>query len=113
MKKIKISTITILVCYVMAYAFLPVIPVWLGLLMTAVSLVMFIWLNIEAFKTKGIINKLVKWSDAVWGLIILLALIPQEFSIYLVASYLVNALLPAFAGLLVAILVNAYKTERV
>jgi len=89
--------------------FLNVIPVWLGLAMTLVALCMFVLLNIEAFKTKELVKKLVIYADIILGLAIVLCLIPQGSSLYIESHYSVDLLLLVIAGLLIAILVNSYK----
>jgi hypothetical protein len=109
MKKLKISIITLLVLFGIFGMFLNIIPMWLGLSMTVIALCMFVLLNIEVFKLKGLIKKLVVYADIALGLSVALCLVPLDSNLYLASHYTVDLLLLVIAGLLVAILVNAYK----
>lgn len=109
MKKLKISIITLLVLFGIFGMFLNIIPMWLGLSMTVIALCMFVLLNIEVFKLKGVIKKLVVYADIALGLAVALCLVPLDSNLYLVSHYTIDFLLLVITGLLVAVLVNTYK----
>lgn len=110
MKKIKISTITLLACLSLTFIFDAMISVYLGITMGVLSVVMLALLNVETFKVKGIIKKLVLYVDAIVGLFLLLIFLPTGFISYGVNDFLSHSLVFVFAGLLISILVNAYRT---
>lgn len=112
MQKIKISSIVLLVILGIFFVFINIIFVWLGLTMALISLFMLILLNIEAFKTRGIIKKIIIYTDTTFILMILLTLVPQESEFSLVSHYSIDSLLLVFTGFLISILVNVYKEEK-
>lgn len=111
MSKIKISSITLLVLFGITTVFLNIIPTWLGLIMAIVGICMFILLNIEAFKIKGLIKTLVMWADITIGLSIVSGILNTnvETSLFFITHQLINVFLLIFVGLIIAILVNLYK----
>lgn len=111
MQKIKIYAVVVLASYGASYAFLNIIPIWLGILLVLASLVSLILMNIGALKVKGIIKKLTILADIALGLVALLFFVPRELSIYVASHYLANFFLFVFVGLIIAILVNAYKEK--
>lgn len=109
MNKIKISTIVLIVCLLITFIFDALIPVWLGILLGALSIIMLVLLNVEMFKVKGLIRKLILCSDIIVGLFLILTYAPINFT---VNDYLSHFLVFIFAGLLIAILLNAYKVDK-
>lgn len=109
MRKIITSTISLMVCLLITFIFDSLVPVWLGIAFGAISIVMLVLLNIEMFKVKGLIRKLVLYTDAIVGLFLVLTFIPTGFINYGVNNFLSHALVFIFALLLITILVNAYK----
>jgi ABC-type molybdate transport system permease subunit len=109
MKNIKISTIVLLTCLLLTFIFDKLVPMWLGISMGAISIIMLVLLNINM---KGVIKKLVLYIDAIVGLFLILTFIPHGFINYNVNDFLSHSLVFIFAGLLIAILVNAYKTKN-
>lgn len=112
MKKIKISSIVLLTCLLVTFIFDALIPVWLGILMGAISIVMLVLLNVEVVKVKGLIRKLILSADIIIGLFLILTFIPNGFMSYTVNNLLSHSLVFVFTGLLIAIIVNAYRTEK-
>lgn len=112
MKKIKISTIVLIVCFLVTFIFDSSIPTWLGISMGALSIIMLVLLNVEMFKIKGIIKKLIMYIDVVVGLFLILTFLPNGIIDYKVNHYLSYFLVLVFAGLSIAILINAYRINR-
>lgn len=112
MNKIKISTIVLIACLSLTFIFYSFIPIWLGLSMGFLSVVMLVLLNIGMIKVKGIIKNLVLYIDVCVGLFLILTFIPNGIIDYKVNHYLSYFLVLVFVGLLIAILVNAYKIEK-
>lgn len=112
MKKIKISTIVLLACLSLTFIFDSLIPIYLGITMGVLSVVMLILLNTEILKAKGIIKKLGLYIDVCVGLFLILTFIPNGIINYKVNHYLSYFLVLIFAGLSIAILVNTYKIEK-
>lgn len=80
--------------------------------MGALSVVMLVLLNVEMFKVKGVIKKLILYTDVIVGLFLILTFLPIGFVSYAVNGFLSHSLVFVFAGLSVAILVNAYKIDK-
>ena len=112
MKKIKISTIVLIACISLTFIFDSFIPIWLGLSMGVLSVVMLVLLNVGMFKVKGVIKKLGLYIDVCVGLFLILTFIPNGIIDYKVNHYLSYFLVFVFAVLLIAVLVNAYRIEK-
>ncbi len=112
MKKIKISAIVLITCLFATFIFNALIPMWLGISLGFLSAIMLVLLNVEILKIKGMIKKLVLCVDITVGLFLVLTFISKEFINYTVNDYLSHFLVLIFAGLLIAILVNAHRIER-
>lgn len=112
MNKIKISAIVLIACLALTFIFDSLIPVWLGISMGVLSVVMLVLLNIETFKVKGVIKKLALYADAIVGLFLVLTFIPTRIISYTVNNFLSHSLVFVFAGLLIAILINAYRIDK-
>lgn len=106
MNKIKLSAIVLIACLLLTFIFDALIPMWLGITMGVLSVVMLVLLNIETFKVKGAIKKLSIYANAIVGLFLVLTFIPIGFINYGVNNFLSHSLVFVFAGLLIAILVN-------
>lgn len=111
MNKIKISTIVLIAFLLLTFIFDKLIPMWLGITMGAFGIVIFVLLNIEMVKAKGIIKKIIMYADVIVGLFLLLTFIPTGFINYGINNLLSHSLVFALTGLLIAILVNAYKID--
>lgn len=109
MKKIQISTIALMACLLITFIFDALVPVWLGIFIGAISIIMLILLNVEMLKVKGLIRKLVLYMDVIVGLFLILTFIPSGFISYTVNNLLSHSLVFVFALLLIAILINAYR----
>lgn len=96
-------------CLLLTFIFDALIPAWLGISIGALSLIMFVLLNIEMFKIKGLTKKIVLYMDVIVGLFLILTFIPNRFINYNVNDFLSHSLVFIFVGLLIAILVNAYR----
>ena len=112
MNKIKISSIILMTCLLVTFIFDALVPVWLGVLMGALSIIMLVLLNVEMFKIKGAIKKIVLYADTIVGLFLILTFIPTGFISYTVNNFLSHSLVFVFAGLLIAIIVNAFKIDK-
>jgi len=112
MKKIKISTIVLIVCLLITFIFDALVPVWLGISFGAISIVMLILLNIEIFKVKGSTRKLIMYADVMVGLFLILTFIPTGLISYEVNNFISHSLVLVFAMLLITILINAYRMNR-
>ncbi|KKR43818.1 MAG: hypothetical protein UU10_C0012G0015 [Parcubacteria group bacterium GW2011_GWF1_40_6] len=112
MNKIKISAIVLIACLALTFIFDTLIPIWLGISMGALSAVMLVLLNIETFKVKGAIKKFALYADAIVGLFLILTFMPTGIISYTVNNFLSHSLVFVFAGLLIAILLNAYSIEK-
>jgi hypothetical protein len=110
MNKIKISAIVLIACLLLTFIFDALIPIWLGISIGALSLIMLVLLNVEIFKTKGVTRKLVLYADAVVGLFLILTFIPTGIISYTVNNFLSHSLVFVFAGLLVAVLLNSNRS---
>lgn len=111
MKKIKISTIVLLTCLSLTFIFDATIPVYLGIIIGFLSLVMLVLLNIEMFKVKGAIKKLILYMDVIVGFFLILTFIPNGLIDYGVNNFLSHSLIFIFIGMLIVILINAYNIE--
>ncbi|HBR65976.1 TPA: hypothetical protein DEA17_00625 [Candidatus Nomurabacteria bacterium] len=85
---------------------------WLGVSLGVLSVAMLVLLNIETFKVKGVTKKLSLYADAIVGLFLILTFIPTGIISYTVNNFLSHSLVFIFAGLLIAILVNAFRIEK-
>jgi hypothetical protein len=112
MKKIKMSAIVLLVLFGIFTLFLNFIPIGAGVLMGVIATGSVIFLNIGAIKVKGLVRKLVLWADTAVVLFLAICVIPESPSIYLTTHYLGGLIILIFMGLVVSILVNAYKIEK-
>lgn len=112
MNKIKISTIILMVCLLVTFIFDALAPVWSGILMGALSIIMLVLLNVEMLKVKGLIRKLVLYMDVIVGLFLILTFIPIGLVNYGVNNILSHSLVFVFALLLITILVNAYRMDK-
>lgn len=112
MNKIKISAIVLIACLLLTFIFDVLIPTWLGVSMGALSAVMLVLLNIEVLKVKRVTRKLTLYADAIVGLFLVLTFIPTGFINYGVNNFLSHSLVFIFAGLLIAILVSAYRIDK-
>jgi len=113
MNKIKISTITIISLLALDLVSLNIYPWWSIFPMLIIGIVAFVILNIEAKKVQLLIGKLVSWID--YLLIPLLAIVlftdtaTESNFFYFLFYYVFRLLFLVIAGLLIAVLVNAYK----
>lgn len=112
MKKIQISPIVLIVCLLITFIFDALIPVWSGITMGVLSIVMLVLLNIEMLKVKGLIKKLVLYADAVVGLFLVLTFIPNGLISYEVNNFFSHSLVFVFAMLLIMILIIVNNTEK-
>jgi hypothetical protein len=111
MRKIKISTIVLIVCLLITFIFDALVPIWLGISFGAVSIVMLILLNIEMFKVKGSTRKFIMYADVMVGLFLILTFIPTGLISYEVNNFFSHSLVFIFALLLVTILLNVDKKD--
>lgn len=109
MKKIQISTIALMTCLLVTFIFDALVPVWLGISMGVVSIIMLVILNI---KMGSVIKKLVLYIDVIVGLFLILTFIPNKIINYSVNNFLSHSLVFVFAVLLISILVNAYMMDK-
>jgi len=109
MNKIKISSIVLIVCLLVTFIFDTLVPVWLGISIGAISIIMLVLLNLEMLKVKGLIKKLVLYTDVTVGLFLVLTFMPIN---PIVNDYLSHLMVFIFAGLLIAILINSYKVKK-
>jgi len=112
MNKIKISSIILTTCLLIIFIFDALVPVWLGILMGALSIIMLVLLNVEMFKIKGAIKKIVLYADTIVGLFLILTFIPTGIISYGVNNFISHSLVFVFALLLIVILVNVYRTDK-
>jgi pilus assembly protein TadC len=112
MKKIQTPTIVLIACLSLTFIFYALIPIWLGISIGVLSIVMLALLNVGMFKVEEVIKKLIIYIDATLGLFLILTFIPNEIIGYKVNHYLSYFLVLVFAGLLILILVNAYRIEK-
>lgn len=112
MKNIKISTIVLMACLLLTFIFDSLVPMWLGISIGALSLIILVLLNIEMLKIKGLIKKLVLCIDVTVGLLLMLTFIPSGFINYNVNDFLSHSLVFVFAGLLIVTIINTYKTKN-
>lgn len=103
--KTKISTITLLVLLVISYILNGTPAMWSALLITVVGIVMVVVLNIEALKSKGLIGKQVAAADVV---LILIFTLPVHG---VVSFWIRQGIVLVFVGLLITILVQAYRPK--
>jgi len=114
MKNIKISSTTLLVLFGLFLELQDIITGELVALYILLSSCLFIFLNIEAFKIKGIIKKLVIDIDVFLVIMIIAVFLPEEGrGSYIIRNVSIDLILLVIAGLLVAILVNAYKKPKI
>lgn len=73
---------------------------------------MLVLLNVEILKVKGLIKKLVLYTDVIVGLFLLLTFLPTGFVNYNVTDFISHSLVFVFALLLIAILVSAYRIDK-
>lgn len=111
MNKIKIPTIVLIACLLITFIFDKLVPVWLGMIMGALSIVMLVLLNIEIFKIKGVIKKLIIYVDAIVGLFLVLTFLPNGFISYELNNLISHSLVFIFAVLLIMILPNVDKKD--
>jgi len=111
MRKIKISTIALMVCLLITFIFDALVPVWLGVSMGAISIVMLVLLNVEMFKVKGLTRKLIMYADLTVGLFLILTFISTGLISYGVNNFISHSLVFVFAMLLIVILLNANKKD--
>lgn len=101
----------------MVNMFREILPGWVMAIVIPIILAMFIVLNIEAFKIKGLIKKLTLWVDAGLGLWVLLMTLSEYLLLprFMVSGYsgfyLSGALILIFEALIIAVLINAYKEQ--
>lgn len=112
MKNIKISTIVLITCLLITFIFDALVPVFLGISMGALSIVMLVLLNIEMFKVKGLIRKFVLYTDVIVVLFLILTFVPNGIISYPVNNFISHSLVFVFALFLIAILVNIYMTDK-
>lgn len=112
MKKVKISAIVLIAFLFLTFIFDSFIPIWLGLSMGFLSIVMLVLLSVGTFKVKGVIKKLGLYIDVCVGLFLILTFTPNGIIDYKVNHYLSYFLILVFIGLLIAILVNVYRIEK-
>lgn len=112
MKKIKISTIVLIVCFLITFIFDSSIPMFLGISIGVLNIIMLVLLNVEMFKVKGLIRRLILYIDAIVGLFIILTFIPNKMMSYSINNFLSHPLVFVFAILLISILVNAYMIDK-
>ncbi len=108
MTQIKISTITLLTTFGIIYIFFKVMPSWLSMVLSIISLIALCFLNFEALRTKGSIKKLIIWADAILITNFVIFFIPAEVINLVITNYIIMSLSLVFMGLIVAVLVNAY-----
>lgn len=111
MKKIKITSIALLILLSTYIMFWDIMNGAEMLLLVA-SFGVLIWLNIEAFKIKGAIKKLVIKADIIFlstFLLTVISILPGVPNITLIFNFIVCFAFLAFQGFVVAVLVNAYK----
>jgi hypothetical protein len=117
MQKIKISTITILALAVISYLIGIIYTndnaILLAISLFLINLCMFVYLNFQALKIKGLIKKLMIYADIAFCIMIVLSLTPYQWSLFQVLRFSANIFILIFVGLLVAILVQAYKKEKI
>jgi len=111
MTKIKILVITLLLIVAIANVFFSVIPSWLGVVLSMLSLMAFVLLNTEVFRIRGLIRKLIVWADIIIAIAFILFFTPATLINLVVTNYLILSLSMIFEGLLVVILVRAYNPE--
>lgn len=117
MKKIKIATISMLVLLEIVNMFREILPGWVMAVVISILLAMFIILNIEAFKIKGLIKKLTLWVDVSLGLWVLFRVLSEYFLLpsFMISGYsgyyLSGTLILMFEALIIAVLINAYKEQ--
>ena len=87
MRKITTSTIALIVCLLVTFIFDALVPVWLGISLGAISIVMLVLLNVEIFKIKGIIKKIVLYMDVIVGFFLVLTFIPTGMISYEVNNF--------------------------
>lgn len=111
MTNIKIPTIFLLASFGIYFVLFNLLG-WLEIPIALVCLCVFVFLNIGAFGVKGAIKKLVLWADLALALFVGVALLPNWQGTYFVVRYFMGIFILVFAGLLVAVLVNAYREKE-
>lgn len=117
MKNIKITTISILVLLQMLIILNDTLSWLVSLIGMLVFIGMFVWMNIEAFKIKNRIKKLVVLVDIVFGVLVLYAVLSDyyllpRFMVYGYAGlYVSGTLLLLLEAAVLAVLIRAYKEE--
>lgn len=117
MKKIKIATISTLVLLGIVNMFREILPGWVMVIVLPILLVMFIILNIEAFKIKGFIKKLTLWVDVGLGLWVLFMILSEYFLLpsFIMSGYsgyyLSGTLILMLEALIITLLINVYKEQ--
>jgi hypothetical protein len=107
--KTKTSTIILLATFGIFYVFFKVMPSWLSIILSVISLIALYFLNTEALKARGSIKSLTVLADIILVVNFIVFFIPAETINLVITNYIILALTLVFMGLIVAVLVSSYR----